>query len=124
MASPSWALSLASACLGRVRPTELPTLRSLSCRTIGVSTSVITFLRDVKKPLIRNRRLWNRTLGDNVAVLKPRFSWLCTLSILFVAVELCRAQQTVADTSGLDFKQFGLLAIQDGGRRKPVDTFA
>ena len=56
--------------------------------------------------------------------MKLRFSWLCTLSILFVAVELCRAQQTVADTSGLDFKQFGLLAIQDGGRRKPVDTFA
>jgi len=24
----------------------------------------------------------------------------------------------------LDFKQWGLLAIQDGGRRKPVDTFA
>ncbi len=29
-----------------------------------------------------------------------------------------------ADTSTLDFKQFGLLAIQDGGRRKPIDTFA
>ncbi len=29
-----------------------------------------------------------------------------------------------ADTSGFDFKQFGLLAIQDGGRRKPIDTFA
>jgi len=29
-----------------------------------------------------------------------------------------------ADTSGLDFRQFGLLAIQDGGRRKPIDTFA
>jgi cytochrome c-type biogenesis protein CcsB len=29
-----------------------------------------------------------------------------------------------ADSSSLDFKQFGLLAIQDGGRRKPVDTFA
>ena len=28
------------------------------------------------------------------------------------------------DTSGLDYKQFGLLAIQDGGRRKPLDTFA
>jgi cytochrome c-type biogenesis protein CcsB len=28
------------------------------------------------------------------------------------------------DSSGLDFKQFGLLAIQEGGRRKPVDTFA
>ena len=30
----------------------------------------------------------------------------------------------MADTSVLDFKQFGLLAIQDGGRRKPIDTFA
>jgi cytochrome c-type biogenesis protein CcsB len=30
----------------------------------------------------------------------------------------------VADSSALDFKQWGLLAIQDGGRRKPVDTFA
>ena len=29
-----------------------------------------------------------------------------------------------ADTTRLDFKQFGLLAIQDSGRRKPVDTFA
>ena len=29
-----------------------------------------------------------------------------------------------ADTSSLDFKQFGLLTIQDGGRRKPIDTFA
>ncbi len=29
-----------------------------------------------------------------------------------------------ADTSSLDFKQWGLLAVQDGGRRKPVDTFA
>jgi cytochrome c-type biogenesis protein CcsB len=31
---------------------------------------------------------------------------------------------TSADTSGLNFLQFGLLAIQDGGRRKPIDTFA
>ena len=30
----------------------------------------------------------------------------------------------VADTSSLDFKQWGLLAVQDGGRRKPIDTFA
>jgi cytochrome c-type biogenesis protein CcsB len=29
-----------------------------------------------------------------------------------------------ADSSSLDFKQWGLLAIQDGGRRKPMDTFA
>src|SRR5438552_12284139 len=30
----------------------------------------------------------------------------------------------LADTGGLDFKPFGLLAIQDHGRRKPMDTFA
>jgi cytochrome c-type biogenesis protein CcsB len=29
-----------------------------------------------------------------------------------------------ANTGNLDFKQWGLLAIQDGGRRKPVDTLA
>ena len=29
-----------------------------------------------------------------------------------------------ANTSGLDFHQFGLLAVQDGGRRKPIDTFS
>jgi cytochrome c-type biogenesis protein CcsB len=34
------------------------------------------------------------------------------------------ADASGADTSALDFKQWGLLAIQDGGRRKPVDTFA
>ncbi len=28
------------------------------------------------------------------------------------------------DSSALDFKQWGLLAIQEGGRRKPIDTFA
>ncbi|MBA3883352.1 MAG: cytochrome c biogenesis protein CcsA [Chthoniobacterales bacterium] len=28
------------------------------------------------------------------------------------------------DSNSLDFKQFGLLAIQEGGRRKPLDTFA
>jgi cytochrome c-type biogenesis protein CcsB len=45
------------------------------------------------------------------------------LAISFAIDQLC-AQAPLADTSRLDFKQFGLLAIQDGGRRKPVDTFA
>src|SRR5438093_8824640 len=31
---------------------------------------------------------------------------------------------SAADSSGLNFKQWGLLAIQEGGRRKPLDTFA
>src|SRR5205823_1153984 len=36
--------------------------------------------------------------------------------------QLARAQQ--AGTEALDFKSYGLLAIQDNGRRKPIDTFA
>ncbi len=51
------------------------------------------------------------------------------LAILFLAAlgGNCFAQSREmpsADTGNLDFKQFGLLAIQDNGRRKPVDTFA
>jgi cytochrome c-type biogenesis protein CcsB len=45
--------------------------------------------------------------------------------VLIFGGEICRAQAPVAvDTASLDYKQFGLLAIQDGGRRKPIDTFA
>jgi cytochrome c-type biogenesis protein CcsB len=35
-----------------------------------------------------------------------------------------QSDMPAADSSSLDFKQWGLLAIQDGGRRKPIDTFA
>jgi len=49
---------------------------------------------------------------------------ISVLLFLLFATSLCRGQEIAADTRGLDFKQFGLLAIQDGGRRKPVDTFA
>ena len=40
--------------------------------------------------------------------------------------DVCVAQSDVpaADSGSLDFKQWGLLAIQDGGRRKPIETFA
>ena len=34
------------------------------------------------------------------------------------------ADMPAADSSTLDFEPWGLIAIQDGGRRKPVDTFA
>ena len=49
------------------------------------------------------------------------------LAIALLLGEVCIAQSPdmpTADSSSLDFKQWGLLAIQDGGRRKPVDTFA
>jgi cytochrome c-type biogenesis protein CcsB len=54
--------------------------------------------------------------------LKKILSLFC---VLFFASELGRAQAPVAaDSMALDYKQFGLLAIQDNGRRKPIDTFA
>src|SRR5437588_11060722 len=47
------------------------------------------------------------------------------LIVLLLTAQAGRAQQAAApDTRGLDFKEFGLLAIQDNGRRKPIDTFA
>lgn len=52
---------------------------------------------------------------------------LFVLAISLLLSTLCFAQTAdmpAADSSSLDFKQWGLLAIQDGGRRKPVDTFA
>src|SRR5580658_4254134 len=44
------------------------------------------------------------------------------LSILALALSACLIRDARADT--LDYHEFGLLAIQDGGRTKPVDTFA
>lgn len=43
---------------------------------------------------------------------------------LFGEIGFSAADASASNTGGLDFKQWGLLAIQDGGRRKPVDTFA
>jgi cytochrome c-type biogenesis protein CcsB len=49
-------------------------------------------------------------------------------SLLFLllsgGIGLAQSDMPAADSGTLDFKQFGLLAIQDGGRRKPIDTFA
>ena len=58
--------------------------------------------------------------------IRPYFPAL--LISLFLA-QVCGAQEqrstfTSADTEEFNFRQFGLMAIQDGGRRKPVDTFA
>src|SRR5438874_8960320 len=43
--------------------------------------------------------------------------------IFVIAAGALVSQLSAADTRDLDFKQLGLLAIQDAGRRKPVDTF-
>src|SRR6266403_152231 len=57
--------------------------------------------------------------------LKTRlFILLILASALLAGASLGQSTVSPADSSALDFKQWGLLAIQDGGRRKPVDTFA
>src|SRR5207237_1504903 len=52
------------------------------------------------------------------------FMFVGAVSILFGSVGYGQSDPPAANSGGLDFKQFGLLAIQDGGRRKPIDTFA
>ena len=62
----------------------------------------------------------------------PVISGIQRVALVVLAVGLlcgdALAQQTRAVTVGgsasLNYEQFGMLAIQDGGRRKPVDTFA
>jgi cytochrome c-type biogenesis protein CcsB len=71
-----------------------------------------------------NRQLWKRWRASKLLPLK-RIPWIAVSLILLSALDLARAQAPIAaDTRSLDYKQFGLLAIQDGGRRKPIDTFA
>src|SRR5438034_3268524 len=50
--------------------------------------------------------------------------FVAAASMLFRSVGYGQSDPPAANSGGLDFKQFGLLAIQDGGRRKPIDTFA
>src|SRR5437868_13881820 len=52
------------------------------------------------------------------------FMFVAAAGMLFGSVGYGQSGPLTADSGGLDFKQFGLLAIQDGGRRKPIDTFA
>jgi cytochrome c-type biogenesis protein CcsB len=57
--------------------------------------------------------------------LKARlFIFITVATVLFGRVDYAASDVPVASSSALDFKQWGLVAIQDGGRRKPVDTFA
>jgi len=50
--------------------------------------------------------------------------FVAAASMLLRSVGCGQSDPPAANSGGLDFKQFGLLAIQDGGRRKPIDTFA
>src|SRR6266481_3475287 len=72
-------------------------------------------------------RLARHELGRELYSLRVRtriFKFVAAASMLFGSVGYGQSDASAADTSGLDFKQWGLLATQDGGRRKPIDTFA
>jgi cytochrome c-type biogenesis protein CcsB len=57
--------------------------------------------------------------------LKPRlFILIAVVNALFGGDGANAADVSGANTDNMDFKQWGILAIQDAGRRKPVDTFA
>src|SRR5438876_7526045 len=57
--------------------------------------------------------------------LKLRLFISIAVTALFAGMDYAvSADAPVADSSTLDFNQWGLIAIQDGGRRKPIDTFA
>lgn len=55
--------------------------------------------------------------------MRSRF-FISAFSLFLSGVCFAQSDMPAADSSSLDFKQWGLLAIQDGGRRKPIDTFA
>src|ERR1700704_1506063 len=50
--------------------------------------------------------------------------FIAVASGLFGGVHYAASDVSASNTSNLDFKQWGLVAIQDSGRRKPVDTYA
>jgi cytochrome c-type biogenesis protein CcsB len=60
---------------------------------------------------------------DPSNLMRLRFC-IFTLGLLLSGACFAQSDLPAADSSALDFKQWGLLAIQDGGRRKPIDTFA
>src|SRR6266487_3554808 len=65
------------------------------------------------------RELHSRRLKSRLFILIAAFAEL------FAGVDYAASPDVAAaDSSTLDFKQWGLLAAQDGGRRKPIDTFA
>jgi hypothetical protein len=67
----------------------------------------------------QRRELHSRRLKSRLFVLIAAFA------ALFAGVDYAAsADAPVADSSALNFKQWGLLAVQDGGRRNPVATFA
>ena len=70
------------------------------------------------------RHHWRRELDSWCLRTRILICMATALALIAGAGRAASPNVSTADRSALDFKQWGLLAIQDGGRRKPVDTFA
>ncbi|MEP6955187.1 MAG: cytochrome c biogenesis protein CcsA [Chthoniobacterales bacterium] len=56
--------------------------------------------------------------------MKTRLLLIALLLAVLRSSVVAQSEMVTGDSSALDFKQWGLVAIQDAGRRKPLDTFA
>ena len=97
---------------------------AVECRVIKSSLRLVETLSRPYETVFRlarqefERELYSLRLTTRV------FMFVTAASLLFGSVGYGQSDPPAANSDGLDFKQFGLLAIQDGGRRKPIDTFA
>jgi cytochrome c-type biogenesis protein CcsB len=69
----------------------------------------------------------NFIAGKARTLLDPNAWVICGVRVFafaMFAIAGTMAGAELGDAARLDYKQFGLLAIQDNGRRKPIDTFA
>jgi cytochrome c-type biogenesis protein CcsB len=64
------------------------------------------------------RELHSRRLRASLLI------FFATVAALFRGIDCSASPDVAAYSSALDFKQWGFVAIQEGGRRKPIDTFA
>ena len=61
---------------------------------------------------------------DSIRLKTRVFILVAAATVLLGGIVCGQSDLPPANSGSLDFKQWALLAIQDGGRRKPIDTFA
>src|SRR5437868_9945353 len=97
-------------------------------RMLHVCIGIVSTSRTKKADVLASTifRIWRKILGRvySLRLATRVFMFVTAASLLFGSVGYGQSDPSAANSDGLDFKQFGLLAIQDGGRRKPIDTFA
>src|SRR4029450_9225207 len=67
---------------------------------------------------------WARRELDSRRLKIRIFAFATAITALLSGLGLGASDLPAANTASMDFKPWGLLAIQDGGGGKPVDTFA